>query len=188
MTLDPHVIATLRKMFAEGATPSRLIQYIADYYGDAPEWTRYVQHYFWAAFSVVVLDMENQPADWQPDVRNSMRLNTDVLHEMVGRVHHWREQVRPMDAAGQIWFDELTIAPDELSLVDNIKPELHPHLCNSWLAMKQPARDCVRQALVNAQAYYEKTQILARLVEQLQQQVIDLERQAVVAAEQNHNT
>lgn len=173
MTPNPLVVTTLRKMFAAGATPSRLIRYIADYHSSDPRWPQYVKNYFSSAFSIVLLDMENQSPDARLSEKKTSHLNTHVLHELVGRAHLWQG----ISASDRVWFDGLAVSPDELTLIDQIKPELHPSLSGSWLLMTQEARDFVRRAMVNSQSYYEKTQILARLVEQLQQQLDDLERQ-----------
>jgi hypothetical protein len=159
-------------MFATGATPSRLIQFIADHFPADANWPSYVQACFASAFSTVVLDMENHPSDQPVDDKKAADLNTRVLHEIVGRVPLWRDSVASQD---RLWFDGLSISSDELSLIDSVHPESHPSLAESWPKMNEEAREFIRRTMVNSQSYYEKTQILARLVEKLQQQVGDHE-------------
>ncbi len=171
MTLDNHTIKTLRTLFATGVMPSRLIQYLAGCYSNDRDWPSHIRLYFSAAFSVVLLEREYQAGAVALDDGTKHYLNTDTLHEMVGRAHLWRGTLDPTLASTRLWFDGLTVAPDELSLIDHIHPDQHPALSDSWATMSQQAKDFVRQAMINSQSYYEKTQILARLVEQLQGEI-----------------
>jgi hypothetical protein len=93
---------------------------------------------------------------------------------MVGRASVWR--AAPTETLEPTWFDGLAVSPDDLAIIDGIRPESLPALADTWAALPPRAQAAVRQAMVNAQAYYERMKVLARLVERLQQQVIELER------------
>ena len=94
---------------------------------------------------------------------------------MVGRSGRWRESVD--SAPGSAWCDELAVSPDDLKMHDGVRPESHPALADIWNALPPRAQDFLRRTMVNAQGYYERAQVLARLVERLQEQVVELERQ-----------
>jgi hypothetical protein len=167
-------VIRLRELFAAGAAPSRLIGYIAERHSGDENWHRYVEAYFSSAFSVVILDRiwENRSGNFSIEDKTASYLNTVVLQEIVERAHLWRHTI-----AGEAWFDGLDVSSSELKLIDSIKPEIHPSLSESWAAMSGKSRFFVRQAMINSQSYYEKTMILARLAENLQRQVAELERQ-----------
>lgn len=170
MNLNPQVIDTLRKMFADGATPSQLIRYLARYHSNDPNWPNYISTYFAKAFSIVLLEMEGRSIDDKLDDKTMAILNTQVLHELVGRAHLWKT-----DAHGQVWFDGLDISADELTLIDSVDPKAYPSLVESWPLMSEEGKEFVRRVMINSQSYYEKTQILARLVERLQHRIDELD-------------
>jgi hypothetical protein len=64
-----------------------------------------------------------------------------------------------------------------MSLIESIHPESHPSLTESWSSITVKSQDFIRRSMINSQSYFERTQILVRLVEQLQQQITRLERQ-----------
>ncbi len=71
----------------------------------------------------------------------------------------------------------MTVSSDDLKINDEIRPESHPALTDSWESMTPRAKAFVRQSMVNAQGYYERMRVLALLAERLQEQIIELERQ-----------
>lgn len=175
MTVDPRIVAELRAMFLNGATPSRLIRHIADRHETDPEWPSRVDDYFDAAFRVVPFvrplqgphasSVDVESLDWSD-------LNGELLRNMVGRRASWKDEVE-----GPAWCDGLRVAPDDLKLIDGVQPEADPRLSDCWATLPTRAREAIRQAMVNAQGYFEQSQVLVRLVERLQQQVLEMERQ-----------
>jgi hypothetical protein len=113
MIPDDDVVARLRELFIAGATPSRLIEYIARHHAGDPNWPRYVQPYFATAFSVALLEWENRSPELPIDERMAAYLDTTVLHEMVGRAHLWRQMVITPANGEEAWLDWLKISPDE---------------------------------------------------------------------------
>jgi hypothetical protein len=50
MVLRPEIIAELRMMLRDGATPARLVEFIRVAHGPERPWTALVMQYFFAAF------------------------------------------------------------------------------------------------------------------------------------------
>jgi hypothetical protein len=175
MPVDPQIVAELRAMFLNGSTPSRLVRYIASRHEGDPDWPTYVESYFTEAFSVTLL-MDHYPTPVELDGIDISDLDGDLLRDMVGRQAAWRESVS--HPAGSAWCDGLSVSPDDLTMNQQIRPESHPALTDSWASMTPRAREFVRQAMVNSQGYYERMQVLVRLVERLQEQINELERQS----------
>ena len=163
MTVDPQLVAELRRMFLEGATPSRLARHVGDL--ECPD---RVPAYFQEAFRVAVLGSE----------LHAELADAELLRDMVGRNHLWRQP----DDLEPVWWDGLTVSPDDLRMVEAIHPEAHPALKDVWPSLPARAQGAIRQAMVNAQAYHERTQVLTRLVERLQEQVVRLEQPSELAA------
>jgi hypothetical protein len=123
-----------------------------------------------------MLAFENKSPDLDLDETDLSFLNTDVLHDIIRRVPFWRTAAVPPLSVHRAWCDGMTMAPDELELIDGIRPESHPALAESWPSMDVRAREFVRQAMVNAQVCHERVQILSCLVEALQKQVNEPEQ------------
>jgi hypothetical protein len=170
MRTDPRVVAELRALFLAGATPWRLVRHIASRHDGDPDWAAAVGSYFAEAFSVstLALDCCRRPVDL--DGPPPAHLDAELLRDMVGRMADWRT---PGDPA---WCDGLSVSPDGLAMIDGLRPEAHPALAESWELLPPRVKEFVRQAMTNAQGYYEYAQVLARLAERLQQQVVELER------------
>jgi hypothetical protein len=174
MHIDPQVVAELRALFLDGATPSRLVRHIATRHEGDPSWPSHVEPYFAEAFAVTTFVMADRPPEADLDRHNLSELDVDILRDMVGRQAGWRHTVA--HAPGAAWCDDLSVSTDDLRMGDQVRPESHPALADSWASMSPRAREFVRQAMVNAQGYYERMHVLVRLAERLQEQVIDLER------------
>ena len=175
MQVDPQIVAELRAMFLNGATPSRLVRYIVSRHEGDQDWATYVESYFTEAFSVTLL-MDRYPTPVDLDQIDLSDLDGEILRDMVGRQVAWRESVS--HPSGSAWCDGLSVSSDDLTMNQKIRPESHPALTDSWASMTPRAREFVRQAMVNAQGYYERMQVFARLAERLQEQINELERQS----------
>jgi hypothetical protein len=176
MTPDPDLVDKLRIMFVEGATPTRLIEQISGHHAGDSGWPEYVESYFRSAFSVILLDREwhDRSSDGPISEKTAKNLNSRILHEMVGLAYLWRDKVASIPN-GESWLDGLKLSRDELALIDSIQPESEPALANSWSTLSERTREFIRRSMINSQAYYERTEVLLRLVERLQQQVAHAE-------------
>jgi len=178
MQADPQIVAELRTMFLNGATPSRLVRHIAARH-EGDDWPAYVDAYFAESFSVTTFATNGHTLNVDLDRIESFEFDVDILRDMVGRIGVWRASVD--DAPAPAWCDGFSVSSDDLKMNDKTRPESHPALADSWASMTPRAREFVRQAMVNAQGYYERMQVLGRLVERLQEQVIEFERQSMEA-------
>lgn len=171
MTTEPQLVEELRILFRKGATPSRLIRRLAENYtGDRP-WSFFVSDYFWAAFQVPI----RVPESSRPPATNEMNfesLNRHEIHEILERRAVWDDESLSAGA----WYRSL-IATDDLTQLENIRPEQHPELTASWTGLDSKARDYLRMRLANAVGYYERMLILSALTEQLQRRIEELETQ-----------
>jgi Cdc6-like AAA superfamily ATPase len=177
MTPDPAIVVDLRKLFLAGATPSRLIRFIASHHAGDANWPRYVSTYFWAAFSVVIPRVESKLQNDHFETADFSHYNEDELHEIVVRAKEWHTNSTPEEDSLPAWFENLEVQ-DDFTTATAMHPEVHPSLVDCWPSMDEKARKFVRQSMINAQAYYERMRIIAKLAEQLQHQVIDLENRA----------
>jgi hypothetical protein len=110
MHVDPQIVAQLRAMFLDGATPSRLIRHIATRLEGDPTWPTYVEPYFTEAFSVTTFVMDDIPqADL--DRTDLSELNVDILRDMVGRKTDWRQAIR--EVSGPVWCDDRLVGRPE---------------------------------------------------------------------------
>jgi hypothetical protein len=186
MRVDPRIVTELREMFLNGATPSRLVRHIAVRHEGDQDWPTYVEPYFAEAFSVTTFAMVGHSAEVDLDRTDLSGIDVDLLRDMVGRKAAWRESADHISASA--WCDGLTVSPDDLAMNDKIRPESHPALTDSWESMKPRAREFVRQAMVNAQGYYERMEVFVRLSEQLQKRIIELEAAESVRGHCNEHT
>lgn len=174
MRPDSRIVSELRSMFLNGAAPSRLIRHIASRYEGDPDWSDYVGPYFAEAFSVTTIALDRYPHPVDLDRIDLSDLDGELLRDMVGRLAGWRDKsdVEP----GAAWCDGLAVSPDDATMIDSLQPESHPALKNAWSSLSPEVQGCLRRSMVNAQGYYERFQVLTRLVERLQKQVLELER------------
>jgi hypothetical protein len=168
VTNDPHVIAELRALFKSGATPSRLVRHILARHGLAHgrQTDSIVRFYFVEAFGFLLrpsASLLNQSADEMPFAGH----NGHVLHQIVERRAIWDDD----PAHDAEWLGPLTATDtgtlrQQASAVTTTSAKESPELLRS-----------------SARYLSEQVAILSRLVECLQQQVIDLEARVASDAE-----
>jgi hypothetical protein len=96
-------------------------------------------------------------------------LNTEVLHEILSNRHLWSaddEETRRDDS----WFNDLR-ATDIWTASDVFDPQAIPEFARSWPHLDDGARKFFKLLFVNSKADYERSLILARLVEKLQEKL-----------------
>lgn len=170
MPTDPHVVAALRSLFTAGATPSRLIRLVVAHHPDDPDWHHLVQRYFREAFMVPTVRIMNDRDAWEEMDLSHWDLNIHLLHRMVENRSTWLQDVTfDQDS----WLDSL-VATDEPELIKQSQPPAE--VAESWSELPIQVREYVRRITGNAKALHERVLILARLAEQLQQRVSELEQ------------
>lgn len=176
MNLDLSVVEQLRLMFLTGATPFRLVCFIAEHHAEDPKWPRYVQQYFWEAFFVTFLALENYPHDKKLRAEDFSSRNVAIIHDIIRQIPRWRDNDDPESAELSSWCDELEIPMEELEMVEQLAPESHPSLSASWPNLNSPVQDFIRQTMTNSRIHYEQVQFLKSLITTLQKQIIELEK------------
>lgn len=177
MPVDALIVTELRELFLNGATPSRLIRHIASRHEGESSWTQLVEPYFHQAFDVSTFFMEGRPQEVDLDSLDFDSLNKELLRDMVGRSAQWKSAVD--DESN--WSEGLAVATDDRRMIEALRPESHSALADSWPNLPPRVRDFIRQSMVNAQGYYEQVQVLSKLIERLQAQVLELEQQGDTA-------
>lgn len=168
MNPDPRVIAELRALFKQGATPSRLVRHVVAEHGSGPDTDRLVRAYFREAFGVSMFRASASLLDLPPEQLAFAGITARTVHQMVERRREW-------DADGS-WMDPLT-ATDVGTQFAQAHPERAPGLAVVWGQLDESTRDELRRLFSGSHYQHEQVEILSRLVEQLQQQILALEQE-----------
>lgn len=175
MDTDPKVISELRRMFREGATPSRLVQHIVERVShDGSRHPRsLIMHYFGEAFANVLIRLPFRE-DYSTDDLQYSHLNQRLLHEMVGRRSEWDQENTD---GPEYWLDDLD-ARDCAEHNAAAEVEAIDELSGCVGSLDDAARKYIQRISGNTNWLYEQTRILARLAERLQQRINELEQAA----------
>ncbi|HTU91145.1 MAG TPA: hypothetical protein VMF69_13790 [Gemmataceae bacterium] len=176
MNIQASVIQELRSMFKEGATPSRLIQHIVARHPHEGNWHGLIQDYFREAFAIQIV-RGLSPAETYSDIDlRYAYLNEDVLHEMVQMRSSWDQGLNDREGAWPSWLDTLvaTNAIDRLQEGKQLAPPAD--FSEAWEQLSENDRAGILRVNSSYTGKTELVQILARLVERLQQRIIALER------------
>jgi len=164
MSPDPLVITELRNLFKAGATPSRLVRYIVDEHGISPDSDRLIRAYFREAFGVSLFRASASLLTIPSEELPFAAVNARTIHQMIEKRSEWDVE----SDCGSNWLDSLT-ATDPSVLLERT-------------ASEQTDEQSLKRLIGGSQYLHEQVAILSRLVEQLQHQVITLERQPQMAA------
>jgi hypothetical protein len=174
MTANPGVVNELRAMFRKGATPSRLIQHIAEHHGKEEDWAGLVGEYFWKAFSVPLVRVADSREECSCEDLHLAYLNVHLIHQMIENRSEWDRDAKGAAIHEPSWMNSL-VATDEVQLIKQAQPASLPEFANSWPHLERTAQDYVQRIMGNANALHERVLILARLTERLQQRIVELE-------------
>jgi len=170
MSPDPRVIAELRALFKAGATPSRLVRHVVAEHGNGPDTDRLVRAYFREAFGVPMFRASASLLTLPPEQLAFSGVTARCVHEMVEHRAEW-----DADDTTSSWLDALTATDAGVSF-DRVSPERTPELAGVWDQLDESTRNLLRRLFSSNQNLGEQVAILARLAEQLQQQVIALKQ------------
>jgi len=174
MAVDQQIVEELRRMFLDGATPSRLVRYVvtnAPERDDSERLRRVVQSYFDEAFGILLRRIPLDPAD----LRNSFSnpgLNQIPLHRIVQGRAEWASQRKDEDR----WLGELK-ATNPGQLNDSVDLSRETELAGVIDDLDDPARMAIKRWIGNINYLYELVEILAALAERLQDKIDRLEEQ-----------
>jgi hypothetical protein len=89
--LKPTLVAELRRLFLDGATPSQLMHCIELDYPDNPRLHFIIKDYFEEAFQLPLLRNVIADGDYSPDPRHA-HFNRDIVPEIIQRIEDWNTE------------------------------------------------------------------------------------------------
>ena len=162
----PEVIRELRAMFKEGATPSRLIRHIVERHEGEHSFHLLIQRYFLQGFGVPIVRGLNPIDDYQHADLRFAYLNQMLLHEMIEKRPEWDTD------ESNSWADSLT-ATEVHQRIREAEAYLPPDLKRCWPLMTAKEQRYILVSFASANYLSETVKIMSRLVEALQQQLLE---------------
>lgn len=170
MAINPELVRELRQRFLDGATPSRLMQIIAERHHEVDRLHLLIKDYFREAFGIPLL--RNVPLNTPPAPGASAgHFSRDVLPEIVQRIDQWNVT----DLASS-WLNGLktTSLQDHAERLKDLRFE---ELDRVWDTLNDRERQFIVRKIAQKDQSWEIVKILAALAERLQEQVIEQQRQ-----------
>ena len=169
MNTDPNIVAELRNLFLDGATPSRLMQHILQRHPveSKAEKYRLIQDYFAAAFRVPHVRNLRRENSYSGENLQYAFLNEGLLHDILARQSQWNQGRQADHLRQPSWLDTLTATSDE-ELLKNAQAAPPEELAASWYHLSENERAYICRLRANLNHVYERSRILARLAERLQ--------------------
>lgn len=169
MQFDDPFLDELRLLFMEGATVSRLIRRIASQHADETTLHQYLQDCFFRAFGVGPLRISRKLVLTPLDEEGFYSLNRFLIAEMIERYSEWGRHLA--SRTEPFWKD--IQAKSSMQFIEKARPEDVPELADSWEKLDLKAQKYLRRTLGNLDEMFQNVQILARLSERLQGQILD---------------
>lgn len=169
----PEVVAELRELFREGATPSRLIRLVTVRHEDERELFTLIQLYFQEAFGVPIVRGLNSIDDYRHDDLRHGFLNHQVIPRMI---EHRTEWLTSEEAAGT-WLENLN-ARDTREHIEAIRKVQNNELRQVWEKLSEEEKYYIHMSMASANRLWEEVQVLAKFAERLQQRINQLESQS----------
>ena len=168
MEVSPEIVAELRCLFREGATPSRLIRHVVERHDGEGHLFSLIQTYFREAFGIPIIRGLSPVDDYQhADLRYEF-LNEQLLHEMIEKRPEWDTD------ESNSWADSLT-ATEVHQRIREAEAYLPPDLKRCWPLMTAKEQRYILVSFASANYLSETVKIMSRLLESLQQQVNELQ-------------
>lgn len=166
--LKRTVVADVKQLFVEGATPSRLMQCIAAAHPDDPRLHLLIMDYFREAFQVPLLRNVIPGADYSPDLRHA-HYNRDVVPDLVHRSQGWQTG----NLTGS-WLDGVAVHsfPEHVARLSESRWQ---ELDRIWDGLTNEERQFIVRKIAMKDYYWDALKCLALLAERLQQQVVELQ-------------
>ena len=174
MNARAEIISELRSILKEGATPSRLIRHIVERHSGESGMHTLIQEYFLETFGVPIVRGLKPLDDYDhADLRYAF-LNNDLLHDIVQKRLEWDGDFTDAPELNS-WLDTL-IASDDHERIRQMQSSVPNDLKHCWPQLSLEEQYYIQMSSASANGLNEKVKILSRLVEQLQQKVIELEQ------------
>ena len=166
--LNQSVVAQIRALFVDGATPSQLMRRIAAVHSEDPRLHLIIMDYFKEAFQVPLVRNVVSGEDYSPSLRHS-HYNRDVIPEMIQRIHYWNS-----DSLDGTWLNELAVR----SLAEHVT-RLSDTRCQEldrvWDTLTNDERLFIVRKIAMKDYNWDVMKSLALLTERLQQKIVELE-------------
>ncbi len=168
MEVSPEIVAELRCLFREGATPSRLIRHVVERHDGEGHLFSLIQTYFREAFGIPIIRGLSPVDDYQhADLRYEF-LNEQLLHEMIEKRPEWDTDDT------ESWLDSL-VATEAHQRLREAESQMPSEFKQSWPQMTPQEQRHLVVHFASANANWETVKIMSRLLESLQQQVNELQ-------------
>jgi len=168
--MEADVTAELRAMFIDGATVSRMFQYIESQNKcDNTSNSLYLWKSFCEAFGVPLI-RGIMTTSHSPCIDHA-HFNTEVVPDIVQRIDEWC----PGDLTGT-WLDGVRIASYEEYREASEKP-ISKHLERAWPLLQDEEKDFIISGLSYKDYCFYLARCLARLAERLQEKIAAFENE-----------
>jgi hypothetical protein len=174
--MNENLIQELRQMFIDGATPSKLMSYLAEVGKDSGKPLHFmIMDTFREAFGIAQLRIPPQEDDAHPNFRYP-QFNRDVLPHMA----LYAKEQHPDSLTGS-WLEDLTIRSQQKheERLRNSKVEA---LSRVWDDLNEKEKDFILRKVAKADYFWDVIKILAWLLERMQQKNDELESQQLTKA------
>lgn len=165
MKPKPEVVEGLRELFIKGATYSGLLRYILNHHGgEVPR--QLVYSYWHVAFSSALFQPIKKEVGCKANDEYYSQLTSRLIPEIIRNGETWIT-----DAESETWWNDLEM--DSSPVCESEKPTWMS--TESWDSLTDAERQQLAQTIQNGEIQYQQKRLLARLAEQLQRQLSELE-------------
>ncbi len=182
MTLKPEAIEGLRNQFIAGATFSGLLRYLLDQHSGEQLSAQAIQLYFAEAFSIPFFGGVKKDASRRENDRHYATIDTWLITRVISTSDAWLQQ--SLNGTSQsFWWNDLDLnTGDQFS---RGKPEWLSE--ESWGALSSVEQERIAAAVTSCEVLSQDVLVLARLAEELQRQLSDLQRPTEVEVTAQHD-
>ena len=169
--IKEHVVQELREMFLDGATPSRLMMQIQTHHPEEERLYFLIMDYFQEAFKLPLVRVSSNN-DFSTPSGEHFHFNRDLVHEIVCQLERWKDD----DADGS-WLDDVndrartTLREHQ----ERLKTAHFEELERIWDQLTDDERGFIIRRIAHKDYLWDKVNTLSRLVERLQQKIVQLE-------------
>lgn len=174
MTFDAPFLDELRLLFMEGATISRLIRQIARQKPEDTSLHQFIQDCFFHAFGVGPLRISRNVSAAQMDDETFFGLNQFLIAEIIERYGDWGAH---LSGQSEPFWKGMHVKSGG-HLIEKANPDEIPELVDCWKDLDPKAQKYIQRIMGNLNETVQNLEILARLSERLQGQVIDAAAEA----------
>lgn len=169
--LRAEIVKELRQMFVDGAAPSRLMAHIQLHHPDVDDVHFLIKEYFQEAFKLPLVRHVSKDDYAEPNL-NYDHLSRDLVHEIVCRIDQWN--TGSLEGSWLEDFHGLSKSSLE-EHEERLKAARFQELDRVWNDMTDEERVFIIRRIAHKDYLWYKVKTLSRLVEKLQQKIVELE-------------